>query len=91
MSIKLDQGEIDAALTLIRDGLGQYLWLQARVAEAGDFHRDAEFRRRFNRFYRVRRGPVWQEPFYGLMARAQKGGAAVRNRAARPARGHWSL
>jgi hypothetical protein len=69
MAINLSQAQIDAALQQVGEGLGQYLWLQGRVAEAGDF-RDAEFRRRFNRFYRVRRGPAWQDAFYSLMDRA---------------------
>ncbi len=43
--IDLSRAQIDAALPGVEEGLRQYLWLQARVAD-GDFHRDTEFRRR---------------------------------------------
>ena len=72
MRIGLSQSQIDAALELVGEGLRQYVWLQSRVAEQGDFDHDPEFRRRFNRFYRVRRGREWQDTFYGLMGRANK-------------------
>jgi len=72
--VELNRSQIDAALTRVGEGLRQYLWLQARVADADCFHRDTEFRRRFNRFYRVRRSPAWQETFYDLMARAHREG-----------------
>jgi hypothetical protein len=61
-----------AALPRVEEGLRRYLWLQARVADTDGFHRDPEFRRRFNLFYRIRRGPAWQEAFYSLMARAKQ-------------------
>ena len=53
-------------------GLQQYEWLQARVAAEGDFAQDPEFRRHFNRFYRVRRDPQWRDSFYGLMRRGRR-------------------
>src|SRR5688572_6886248 len=32
----------------------------------------AVFRRKFNHFYRVRRGPVWQDAFFGLLQQVQQ-------------------
>ncbi len=50
----------------------QYLWLQSQVATHGRFSEDLEFRRRFNRFYRVRRAAPWQDVFYRIMSRAKR-------------------
>jgi hypothetical protein len=44
------------ALPRVEEGLRRYLWLQARVADTDGFPAILEFRGRFNRFYRVRRG-----------------------------------
>ena len=71
MAIRFSHAQIDKALKRVKEGLRQYMWLQSRVAEAGNFSREAEFRRRYNHFYRVRRGPAWQDAYYSLMARAQ--------------------
>ena len=51
-------------------GLEKYLGIQARLREC-DVRIDVEFRRRFNGFYRVRRGAAWQDAFYGLLERAK--------------------
>lgn len=72
MTISLTKEQIDAALPKLDKGLKQYLWLQSRVAVAGQFHEDSEFRRKYNHFYRIRRASAWQNVFYGLMARAKK-------------------
>jgi hypothetical protein len=72
MPIKLTTQQIKAAIPKVAIGLEQYLWLQSRVARLKGFHDNAEFRRKFNHFYRVRRAVIWQEAFYGLMARAKK-------------------
>lgn len=71
MRIDLSPPQIDAALLRVSEGLTRYVWLQSRVAEQSGFEQDPEFRRRYNRFYRVRRGPEWQNAFYNLMARAK--------------------
>ena len=72
MAIQLTKAQIDAALPKVEPGLKQYLWLQAKAFGRGQFHDDAEFRRRYNHFYRVRRAAAWQKIFYGLMARAMQ-------------------
>ena len=72
MPIDLTPPQIDAALPQVGKGLQQYLWLQSKVAEQRDFYEDLEFRRHFNGFYRVRRGPMWQDAFYELMGRAKR-------------------
>lgn len=71
MPIQLSTAQIDAALPRVEAGLKQYLWLQSRVS-IEPFSEDGEFRRRYNHFYRVRRGVAWQNAFYGLMARANR-------------------
>jgi hypothetical protein len=71
MTIYLNRAQINSALPLVEKGLQQYLWLQSKVGGSNDFHEDAEFRRRFNHFYRVRRATSWQEVFYSLMGRAK--------------------
>lgn len=72
ITICLTKTQIDAALQKIEKGLEQYLWLQSKVASSSQFHEDSEFRKKFNRFYRVRRASAWQNAFYGLMARARR-------------------
>jgi hypothetical protein len=72
MAIRLTTTQIDAALPKIEVGLTQYLWLQSQVATHSRFSEDVEFRKRFNRFYRVRRAAVWQNSFYRLMARTNR-------------------
>jgi hypothetical protein len=69
----LTREQIDAVLPRVDKGLRQYLCLQAYVAGHDAFD-DREFRRRYNGFYRVRRGSAWQDAFYGLMGRAKREG-----------------
>ena len=73
MQIQLTKQQIDAAIPKVARGLEQYLWLQSKVAGLKGFYDDGEFRRKYNHFYRIRRSAIWQEAFYGLMARATKG------------------
>ncbi len=71
MPIHLTPAQIDAALPKVAIGLQQYLWLQSRL-QAENALSDPEFRRRFNHFYRVRRGPSWQNAFYDIMSLAKR-------------------
>jgi hypothetical protein len=66
MTISLTRAQIDTALPEVAKGLEQYLWLQKNRGN-GDLQWNLEFRRRFNRFYRVRRNKEWQDKFYGLL------------------------
>ncbi len=68
MPITLTAADIDAALPRVAPGLDAYLWLQQQ-RDLRDLRTDREFRRRFNAFYRVRRGLVWQGQFYELLER----------------------
>lgn len=72
MPIHITSLQIDTALPKIKIGLQQYLDLQFRVTNLESFVGDADFRKRFNHFYRVRRGVAWQEVFYNLMTRAKR-------------------
>src|SRR5262249_40155757 len=68
--IQLSRTHVDAALPRIAKGLEHYLWLR-NAASRADFFDDKTFRRRFNHFYRIRRGPGWQNAFYSVMSRAK--------------------
>jgi hypothetical protein len=70
MSISITRADVVSILPKVEVGLKKYMCLQARIADGRDFHTDPECRRRFNGFYRVRRGAAWQDVFYGLMAPA---------------------
>lgn len=65
--------ELHAALDRVPDGLSRYRWLQARVFEC-DVRSDPEFQRRFNRFYRVRRGGMWRAVFFELLEYSKTAG-----------------
>lgn len=71
MTIRLTESDIEAALPRVAVGLSKYLWLQAQ-RDASDVRSNSEYRKRFNGFYRVRRGLDWQEHFFGLLE-AKKG------------------
>jgi hypothetical protein len=66
MPISLTRVQIDAAIPRVKEGLEKYLWLQ-RNRDAVDVRVNAEYQRKFNRFYRVRRGSTWQGHFYALL------------------------
>lgn len=70
MTVELTQAGIDAALPRVKKGLDSYVWLQAKHA-ATDVRADADFRRRFNGFYKVRRNQAWQDVFYDLLERGK--------------------
>lgn len=71
----LSSDNIERALGALPEPIEKYLAIQRRVAQGGSFESDPSFRRQFNSFYRVRRGPGWQEAYYGLM-KSLKGRAA---------------
>ena len=71
MTIHLTKAQIGAALPAVATGLNKYLWLQAN-RDASDLRLNLLYRRRFNHFYKVRRGKEWQDHFYGLLE-AKKG------------------
>ena len=62
--------QIDQALERAARGVEQYGWIMQRV-HAVDVSVDAGFQRRFNAFYRVRKGEVWRRVFYALLERAK--------------------
>lgn len=66
MAIELTRAQIEDALPRIGPGLERYVWLQQH-RDANDLRRDTVYRKRFNRFYRVRRGADWQDKFYYLL------------------------
>jgi hypothetical protein len=68
MTITLTKAEIKTALPRVAAGLKKYLWLQAQ-RDTCDVRTNSEFRRRFNGFYRVRRGRDWQDSFFDLLER----------------------
>jgi hypothetical protein len=74
MRINLTKETIDAALLKVARHLDAYLWLQAQ-RDACDVRSDASFRKRFNAFYKVRRGREFQDKFFSLLER-KKGRAS---------------
>jgi hypothetical protein len=68
MTIVLTKAEIETALPRVAAGLKKYLWLQAQ-RDTCDLRSNSEYRRRFNGFYRVRRGRDWQDKFFDLLER----------------------
>jgi hypothetical protein len=66
MMVNLTEETIDAALSRLAPYLNAYLWLQTH-RDTCDVRSNASFRRRFNAFYRVRRGRDWQDKFYELL------------------------
>jgi hypothetical protein len=58
--------DVESALTRLKDGLTKYLWLQRSVLRR-DVSVDAEFQRKFDGFYRVRRPLEWRREFFLLM------------------------
>jgi len=62
----LTKEEIQTALSRLEHGLDQYLWLQHHV-RSYDVSTNEDFQRRFNGFYRVRRGSQWRSAYFGLL------------------------
>lgn len=62
--------EIDRALERAARGVEQYCWIMQQV-RAVDVRIDPTFQRRFNAFYRVRKGEAWRRIFYALLERAK--------------------
>ena len=69
-ALNLSRRAIDKALPRVVKGLTQYLWLQSELHKT-DVSGDREFQRRFNHFYRVRRGAAWQRAFFPLLERSK--------------------
>lgn len=64
--LELSATDIQKALGRLDDGVKRYQWLQANVLTCNvSTHRD--FQRRFDAFYRVRRGAEWRAAFFNLM------------------------
>jgi hypothetical protein len=78
VAIELTRAQIDEALPRIARGLEQYVWLQDH-RDAKDLRKDLNYRKRFNHFYRVRRGPDWQDKFYGLLESNKREPASFRD------------
>ena len=70
MAIVLSEAQIEESLGKVGPGLAKYILIQTSLREC-DTRTDLDFRRRFNGFYRVRRGAAWQDAFFGLLERAK--------------------
>jgi len=69
----LTSEEVQIALGKLKNGLGRYVWLQDHIGLC-DVSTNEHFQRRFNGFYRVRRGLLWRTAYYGLMESAKATG-----------------
>lgn len=67
------EADIQKALGNLADGMRRYQWLQANVHRS-DVATNREFQKKFNGFYRVRRGAEWQASFFELMEAAKRTG-----------------
>jgi hypothetical protein len=62
---------IQSALGRLPDGVKSYQWLQANVMKC-NVSTDRDFQRRFDAFYRVRRGSEWRAAFFALMEKIEE-------------------
>jgi len=62
----LTEERIELALPKVERGLNQYLWLQNQVHHCNAFV-DAEFRKRYGGFYRLRRNLEWRDHYFRIM------------------------
>jgi hypothetical protein len=69
--------DTDYLFERIKVPLEKYVWIQEQVRSSGWNSNYPEFRRRFNGFYRVRRGSAWQVSFFGLMDETRKTGSGI--------------
>lgn len=76
--ISIKRQQVERALPRVRIGLDKYLWLQNEVHKRNVIN-DKEFQKKFNAFYRVRRGQDWQEHFYKLLETHKETGANFRD------------
>lgn len=60
----------------VEDGLPKYLAIQQRFGEV-DVSQDNDFQSRFKAFYRVRRNPTWQQPYFEIMQEMKQRGQNV--------------
>ena len=68
--MELSTESIDLALPKVDVGLKKYLAIQDSYRDTV-VDTDREFQKRFNHFYRVRRGSDWQKSFYKLLEDAK--------------------
>jgi len=68
--MELTKSQIDIALPKVKEGLAKYQTIQA-LYKGTNINSDRDFQRKFNHFYRVRRGQDWQKPFYELLEKAK--------------------
>lgn len=69
MPISLSKHQIEKALVALQPGLQKYLLIQRQVSGGAVVCETAEFKKRFNGFYRIRRGAAWQQAFYSVFAK----------------------
>lgn len=55
------------SLDMLERDIPKYLWLQGRFAEKTNLSKDADFQRKFNGYYRVRRNENWRNSYFNLM------------------------
>ena len=71
----MDEVQVRSAIQAARKGITQYIWLM-RALHTVDTHKDQEFRRRYNSFYRVRqRSADWYSVYYELLESRKRTGA----------------
>lgn len=73
VTVPLSDADVDRALGRVAPGLERYQRIESAFNTTNVAH-DPVFQRRFNAFYRVRRGPTWRAAFYRLLERGKSRG-----------------
>jgi hypothetical protein len=69
----ISENDVERALPKVAPGLEKYRQIQGRLHSC-DVSADRDFQRRFDHFYRVRKGEKWRACFFRLMQTAKHDG-----------------
>ena len=71
--VHLNENQIEDALPKIKNGLGKYVWLQAKL-NLLNVRKDKLYQKNFNNFYRITpfRNQKWQKEFYKLLETSKR-------------------
>jgi len=75
-NLLLTRKQIDVAIAGLTKAVEKYNGLQAACRQV-DIANDVEFQRKFNGYYRIRRGRKWRTAFYNLFEKAKGKQSAV--------------
>ncbi len=73
--INVTPADAETALNRLERGFARYCWIQENLW-CSNVSSDEIFQKRFNVFYRVRRGKSWRQSYYALLEAAKPAGIA---------------